>query len=114
MPIYDTFAKQSWYTVQEVDEMLRKIKGGSTGAGGSSGILPTPEIVTAWTSSGGRWYYNLYHTRKSMAVFLIAFDTMADPPGEINIDEKEYVNENNTKIWLTWQPAANRIILYYI
>lgn len=78
-------------------------------------MVPQPVTVPSWTSSGGLWYYDLEHGRGREMVYLVGYDTM----------EKEYIGfweklepdatdpTTKLRIWLSWDPGANRIKLLY-
>jgi hypothetical protein len=73
-------------------------------------VIPVP----TWTSASGRWYYDLVHGLGRNEVFFQAYDTHTNQ--YINVDQLEPLTPTSPgtlRIWLTWQPAANRIRALY-
>lgn len=116
MPVAAAYTGKMVYTTEDIDAMLRggSLSGGGSGAAGLSiGTAP----AESWTASGDRWYCDLAHGRKRAMIFVVAYDTVGDAgnnPMETSIDQKEFVDLNTTRIWLSWNPGADRIIFFYI
>jgi hypothetical protein len=88
---------------------------GGTSVGGTSFSM-APVSVASWTAGTtiegeSGYYYTLNHGKGRSVVGLHIFDEHKGI--ELNALVKEKVDNNNTKVFLSWQPAANRITLYY-
>lgn len=80
-------------------------------------LTVTPVVVASWTSSGGRYYYDLAHGKGRPPIALHVYDSVSAQT--INIDELEHDPDDTgtldkARIWLGYDPGASRIVLYYI
>ena len=83
------------------------------GSSGTAGFLQmTPILVASWTSSGGRYYYDLTHNRVRPVVMLQLQDTHTGD--YIWADQITSTSNDTVKIWLLTDPGANRVAIYYI
>ena len=84
---------------------------GAGGGGTTSTRDVNDRIVASWTSSGGRFYYDLTHNL-SRPVYLILYDTHTGDefPGA----EKQTIGGDldTVRIWLDSDPGDSRIRLY--
>jgi hypothetical protein len=91
-------------------------KRGISSASGNTGGGSAPQVVTvpSWTSSGGRFYYDLRHGIGRAAIYIQAFNPLI--PEYIQFDQLTPSATEPTmvlRVWLTWQPPANTIQLLY-
>ena len=97
---------------------LKKTGGVITGGGTvpAGAIVPGFVSVSSWTSSGSLYYYDLEHARNREQVFIVMYDTVTNKYVE-NIADREPVTGSETsklRIWLAWDPGADRIQIMYL
>jgi hypothetical protein len=73
-------------------------------------------LVATWTASAGRYYYDLEHKRGRAIVLLQMYDRVRN---NYLAEASEYQplpgSETSTlRIWLNWDPGADRIAIMYL
>lgn len=89
--------------------------GAATGSG--SPVTIGQALVASWTSSGGRWYYDLVHGKGREGVWLTFYDSVSNKLDGFVIDELQPLPGSETstlRIWIDYNPGANRIRIYYL
>jgi hypothetical protein len=83
------------------------------GSSGTAGLLSLSTVtVASWTSSAGRYYYDLVHNRVRQGLLMQLVDTHT---GEYFWADQITSTSNDTvRIWLSTDPGANRVDIYYI
>jgi hypothetical protein len=79
-----------------------------------SAIIPQPQhiLVASWTSSGGLFYYDLVHNLGREQVLTVVHDTHT--PEYLMIEKYQPIDTTTLRLWLAWNPGADRIrILYF-
>lgn len=81
-------------------------------SGSGTGLEFTPLTIPSWTSSGGRYYYDLEHNRLRPCVLFQLYDNHT---GEyLWPDQATKIDLNTVRIWMTHDPGANRLAVYYL
>ncbi len=72
--------------------------------------------ANAWIQSGNRYYFDLAHNRGRVIVLLQLYDSVLNSYLS-NVSEYQPLPGSELyvlRIWLDWDPGANRIIIMYI
>lgn len=84
---------------------------------GAAAVNPAAFVlVPSWTASGGRWYYDLVHRRGRAIILLQMYDRVRN---SYIAEASEYQplpgSETSTlRIWLDWNPGADRVAVMYV
>jgi len=107
MPFQIPFTGLIVYSKHEIDGMF----GAASSLAAKAGGVPLTKLVPSWTSSGGRYYYDLAHGLGSPPTVSL----ISTASNEFhNFDEIQITNILTTvRIWLNWDPGANIMLLRY-
>lgn len=79
--------------------------------GGSGAKVRGPVPISSWTSSGGRYYYDLQHNLNRRAIFVTLLDEHTGD--QFWPDQVQPQSTGVSRIWVSNNYAADRISLFF-
>lgn len=100
-------------------ELQQAVNVAPTGASTGSGAPVTigQALVAIWTASGARWYYDLVHGKGREGVLVWFYDSVSNQVDGFEVSELQPLSGSETstlRIWLDFNPGANRVRIYYL
>ncbi|MAT38385.1 MAG: hypothetical protein CL946_02140 [Ectothiorhodospiraceae bacterium] len=107
---------------RQANRYARRVELGSGGlrnAGYRSGTAALEPVgyttAGSWTADGDRYYYDLEHRKGRSMVFLMIYDGVANRYlGADELRPKTGEETTTLRIWLNYNPGADRIHFMYI